>query len=477
MFEALKTELREILARMKAFRDAKPEDVTDEKRAQNKADLARAKEVKAQIDEIEEAMALDASIAARGDDGYKPPANGDTNIEVPDQPIYRGSAASVLGQQALDVRAMQDPSVGGADREAAADRLERSHKRTLHLIEKRQGQVSKDFEARGARQIAEARAAGTGMVQDGQPSDGGFLLQGETSIDLITHGFNNSEVLPRCAKRTLSPGTDSIKIVGINETSRADGSRGGGIRVYSDAELSQITSSKTEFDWVKIEPEKLTGLFYASDKVLRNVTFLGQEMKGLFGEEFSFKTQDHVINGLGAGMALGILNADCLISVSAESGQEGDTILAENVLKMYARFWPSGASNSLVWLANRNTFFQLYTMTYDIGTGGEMARLYVPPQTPGGTGSMLGYPVIFIEQAAGLGDAGDLMLCDMSQYICADYGTVEEASSIHLKFDYTQTTFRFVYYFDGQPRWRSALTPYKGSSDTVGPFVAIAART
>ena len=88
---------------------------------------------------------------------------------------------------------------------------------------------------------------------------------------------------------------------------------------------------------------------------------------------------------------------------------------------------------------------------------------------------MLGYPVIFIEQAQTLGTVGDLCLVDLSQYICADYGNVEEASSIHLKFDYGQTTFRFIYYFDGQPRWKSALTPFKGS-DTLSPFVALATR-
>lgn len=90
---------------------------------------------------------------------------------------------------------------------------------------------------------------------------------------------------------------------------------------------------------------------------------------------------------------------------------------------------------------------------------------------------MLGYPVVFIEQAETLGDAGDIWLADLSQYICVDYGSINEASSIHFKFDYDQSTFRFVYYFDGQPRMVSAITPFKGtSSHTVSPFVYIQAR-
>jgi HK97 family phage major capsid protein len=464
--EKLQEELRGILGKLKEFRDMAADKVTDERRASNKADLERAKALEIEIRDLIEAEALETRLAAGGD------AHRDDNgrIEVPDQPIYRGSPANALGQQALDIY-LSGANVSRSERDAAIDRLEQNTKRCLTLMEKR-GEVSREFRDNSMRAPGQARAAGTGHVQDGAPSDGGFLLQGETSIDLMTKGFNNGAVTSRCAKRTIT-GSDSLSIVGIDETSRADGSRGGGIRVYTDAELAEYTSSMTKFNMIKIEPERLTGLCFVSDKLLKNATFLGQELNQLFGQEFTFKVQDLIMNGVGAGQALGILNAGCLVSITAETGQATDTIVAENVLKAYARFWTAGGG---VWIANRNTFTQLYTMTYDIGTGGEMARLYVPPSTPGGTGSMLGYPVIFIEQAGGLGDLGDLTLCDLSQYICADLGNVDEASSIHLKFDYGQTTFRFTYDFDGQPRWSSALTPYKGTGDTVSPFVAIAAR-
>lgn len=474
ILEALKKEMRDILARLKEFREMAADKVTDERRASNKADMERAKALEIEIREMTEALALEERMnkSEPGGPSYVPGGDNGGQIEVPDAPIYRGSPASALGQQALDIY-LTGANVSRSERDAAIDRLEQNTKRCLSLMEKR-GEVSREFRDSSMMAPAQARTAGTGHVQDGAPSDGGFLLQSETSIDLMTRGFNNGAVTSRCQKRTLT-GSDSLEIVGIDETSRADGSRGGGIRVYTDAELSQMTSSMTKFSKIRIEPERMTGLCYVSDKLLKNATFLGQELNQLFGEEFGFKVQDLILNGTGAGMALGILNAGCLVSITKETGQAADTIVSENVLKMFSRFWPSGASNSLVWLANRNIFTQLYTMTYDIGTGGELARLYVPPSTPGGTGSMLGYPVVFVEQAATLGDAGDLILADLSQYICADYGNVDEASSIHLKFDYGQTTFRFVYFFDGQPRWSSALTPYKGS-ETVGPFVAIEAR-
>ena len=86
-----------------------------------------------------------------------------------------------------------------------------------------------------------------------------------------------------------------------------------------------------------------------------------------------------------------------------------------------------------------------------------------------------GAPVIEIEQCETLGTVGDIILADWSQYICADKGDIQEAMSIHVDFVYGQQLFRFTYYFDGQPRWSSPLTPFKGSN-TLSPMVTLAAR-
>jgi HK97 family phage major capsid protein len=303
------------------------------------------------------------------------------------------------------------------------------------------------------------------------------LLQGETSIDLMTKGFNNSEVLRRCAKRTLTT-SSKIEIIGIDETSRATGSRGGGVRVYTTAELDAMTQSKTKFNKITIEPFKLTGLYYASDEILSDAGMLQQEMSGLFQEEFSFKVQDLVIRGSGAGEALGILNAGCLVSQAKETGQAAATVVTENLINMKARVFQRNRAN-LVFLINQDVEPQLYTLVLPVGTGGVAYQAYTPPGANGSAyGSILGIPCIPIEQCETVGTVGDIILADFSQYYVADKGAMNSASSIHLKFDYNQTTFRFIYRIDGQPRWESALTPYKGgSSKTISPFVALATRS
>jgi len=468
--EKLQKAVREKLSRLKEIRSM--DELTDDVREERDALLADTDKLSNDIEAEKRLMDIDARDNVGTDDA---PDTG--TITVEDKPIYRGSPSAALGQQAADV-AIVTARIGTENEiRSAKSRLEQNTRRAFDLIEKRQGkEVSREFRDKSMKPLfqPEHRAAGTGQIQS-VGSEGGFLLQSETSMDLMTHGFNNSEVLRRCQKRTIT-GSESLEIIGLDETSRADGSRGGGIRVYTDAELSQITSSMTKFEKIKLSPERLTGLYYASDKILMNATFLGQEMGQLFREEFAFKTQDLVMEGTGAGQALGLKNADCHVTISKESGQAATTLVSENILKMFERFYMRGGSGSVCWLTNRDCFVQLYTMTYDIGTGGEMSRLFQPPRRPGENGSMLGFPVVFVEQAETLGTEGDLWLVDLSQYLVVDYGDINEASSIHFKFDYAQTTFRFVYYFDGQPRMVSSITPFKGTS-TISPFVNIEGRS
>lgn len=457
----LQTKLAAIQQRIKAaitemrqiHTDAGEEALTEEKQA-------RFDELKSNVDAGEkEARGLEDLIAIeeRNNEtinGDKP--NEQPRTEVKDQPVYRGYWP--LGQQMRDMVIANHEGAPMAARSEARSRLEQCANRAA------------DKFVKGDK---EHRAAGTGMVES-IGADGGILLQNEVAVDLMTKGFNNSEVLSRCQNRTLSGNNTSATIIGIDETSRATGSRGGGVRIYTKAELAQMTSSKTKFAEIKIEPKKLTGLYYASDEILEDVAFLEQEMTQLFTEEFAFKGQDLVINGSGVGEPLGIYNAPALVSQAKESGQTADTIVFENISKMWARMWSAGKPNA-VWLVNTDCNPQLDQLHLAVGTGGVPVYMPAAGVADSPWGRLKGRPVVEIEQCQTVGDKGDIYLVDFSQYITANKGGMNSAMSIHLKFDYNQTTFRFTYRFDGQPRWNSALTPYKGSA-TVSPLIALAAR-
>jgi HK97 family phage major capsid protein len=87
----------------------------------------------------------------------------------------------------------------------------------------------------------------------------------------------------------------------------------------------------------------------------------------------------------------------------------------------------------------------------------------------------MGRPVIPIEQCDTVGTRGDIILADMSQYLVADKGGVQSASSIHISFLLDETAFRFVYRVDGMPLWNAPLTPFLGAN-TLSPFVTLITR-
>ena len=223
--------------------------------------------------------------------------------------------------------------------------------------------------------------------------------------------------------------------------------------------------------------KKLAGICYATDELLQDSSALGGIVSQGFSEEMGFKLDDAVINGTGAGQPLGILNAPCLITVPAETAQTGLTIIWENIMHMYARFWARSMANG-VWYINQNTLVQLMSMSMPVGAGG--VPVWLPANAAQGRplSTLMGMPVIAIEQCATLGTVGDIILADMTQYIAITKGGLQTASSLHVRFIYDEQVFRFVYRVDGQPIWSAALTPFKDSttSQTVGPFLALAAR-
>jgi HK97 family phage major capsid protein len=115
-------------------------------------------------------------------------------------------------------------------------------------------------------------------------------------------------------------------------------------------------------------------------------------------------------------------------------------------------------------------------MNLGVGTGG--ALTFMPPGGLSGQmyGTLFGRPVIEIEQCPTLGTVGDILLISFREYQMIEKGGVQSASSIHVRFVYDETCFRFVWRLDGEGKWSSALTPNNGTN-TVSPFVALATRS
>lgn len=330
-----------------------------------------------------------------------------------------------------------------------------------------QGSVDPRLRIRGA--------AGSGLSET-VPSDGGFLIQQDFSNELLQEVFQTGILASRCRRIPISGNSNSLKINGVDETSRAS-TRSGGILGYWEDEADEKTKSKPKFRKIELNLKKLIGLCYATDELLDDVSALEGVIRSGFVNEFGFLLDDAIINGTGAGQPLGILQAGCLVAQGKETGQNADTIVAENIVKMYSRRFASMTSN-YAWLYNQSIEPQLLTMSLAVGTGG--IPVYMPP---GGLndapyGRLMGLPAIAIEQAAALGDQGDIILANLKDgYIIAEKGGIQADMSIHVRFIYDESVFRFVMRVDGQPTRASALTPYKGGATaTQSHFITLAER-
>lgn len=322
------------------------------------------------------------------------------------------------------------------------------------------------------RLAPEARAA-TGM-SEGVPADGGFLVQTDFAAELIREMYEVGTVANRCRRVPIGANANGLKMNGIDETSRADGSRWGGVRAYWEGEADTATATKPKFRQMSWNLKKLLAFCYTTDELLEDTTALGAILSQAFAEEMAFKLDDAIINGDGAGKPMGVMSSPCLVSQTKETGQAASTIVTENIFKMWSRMWPRSRANA-VWFINQDIEPQLHTMTLAVGTGGIPVYLPAGGLSASPYSQLFGRPVIPIEMCQTLGTTGDIILADMSQYLLIDKGGLKQDYSIHVRFLYGEGTYRFMYRADGQSLWMSAKTPFKGSA-TTSPFVVLATR-
>lgn len=325
------------------------------------------------------------------------------------------------------------------------------------------------------------------------PSDGGFLVYPDFVDALLELVHQSGIIYPMVRHIPLSTYTNSIKIPAVDEQSRKDGFRNGGIQAFWENEAQQLTGSKPTFNLVELITKKLTGLYYATNEVLSDARVLGDFVMRGFGEEFGFKIDDGIIEGTGAGQLTGILsnvNANVLITIAKSAQQPGATVTYPNVLNMWTQMYARLRRTS-AWFINQTVEAQLNQMSQQVGTGG------VPVFLPNGTalfsaavaplqastdeiagmsGTLFGRPVYVIEQASVLGTVGDIILFDPTQYLMIDKGPIQAASSMHVRFLTDEMTYRWILRLDGNLWWKTSLSAFKGTT-TYGPVVVLATRS
>lgn len=324
---------------------------------------------------------------------------------------------------------------------------------------------------RADQRLFQAAASGASATV---PSDGGYLIEKDRSDILLQRAMEKSQLAQRCFRQPIGPNSDGIELPYIDESSRATGSRWGGVQVYRRAEADTVAATRPKIGRMEMRLEDMMGLCYVTQRLLNDAPAMEAFITNAFGSEFAFKLDDEIVRGKGGGQCLGLLNAGALVTVDKEVGQSAKSIVFKNIENMWSRMSP-GAIGSSAWYVNQDVLPALWAMDFPVGTGGSPA--FMPPgglsQSP--YMSLMGRPVIPVEQCETLGTVGDVLLADLSQYMLIDKGAMEAASSMHVRFLYDEMAFRFIYRINGQPMKRTSLTPYKGTA-TTSPYLALATR-
>jgi HK97 family phage major capsid protein len=303
--------------------------------------------------------------------------------------------------------------------------------------------------------------AGTG-INEAVPSDGGFLLKDTVADGIQSNMWNTGEILSRVSPDQVGPNSNRMTFNAVDETSRLDGSRRGGILGYWTAEGSTITNSKPKFRQIDLTLKKVAALVFATEEQVMDTTFLTGWLQREVPMELRFKVEDAIYNGNGVGKPLGIMASNALVSVTRINAS---TITPRDISNMWSRRY--AGVNDYVWFANQDIHPVLENMTIT-------NEVYQPPGAFASSPNsrLYGRELIDVEYAATLGTTGDLMLASMSQYAMIEKAGVRSAESIHVRFEYDERVFKFTYRVDGEPQWASPVTPFKGTN-TVSPFVVM----
>lgn len=393
-------------------------------------------------------------------------------LEADEKKALVRERAQAARETAKAATRVTSPGGIGRIRPAVADDPKKGFKTLAHF-------ATKVFDAgqnvRGDEMLMHV-AAGTGMTQ-AVNADGGVLVPPAFSKMIWDEVLRRSEsLLGYCYQLPIDSGTESVTVPCISESSRADGSRHGGIRGYWKDELTELTSSKPTFREVKLTPHELYVFCYISDKLLRNAPGTASALLERAGaDEIAFKIGDAIVNGDGSGKPRGVVGHAGTVSVAKETGQAAATVVLKNLSKMRSAMhvnYRAGAA----WFINPEVETALDTLEFPVGTGGVPG--YLPPggisSTPYST--LYGQPVIPIEYCSALGTEGDVIYANLRGYAAAVRGMVDSAYSMHLKFDFAQTAFRLIFEMDGQPWLNTTITPFKGSR-TTSPIVTLATRS
>lgn len=295
--------------------------------------------------------------------------------------------------------------------------------------------------------IARFNASATNFASTYSGQDGGFAVADDFINDIYM--LAEGALLPFCSVVPMTSGS-----VGI-PTDATVPWQDSGIQAEWALEGVPLPEYIPDLSLQSFRLHKLAALVPLSEELTEDAPGLSVWLPQALQRAATWKINTAIINGTGAGMFLGILNADCRIEIPAEGGQGAGSIVAANVVNMVSRCLDVDGAR---WLMNPDALAQVMMLS----------------QWDNATRTLGGLPITTSEACPALGQPGDIILANLSGYRVASRGANLTQSS-HLFFDRDLTAFKMTSRFDGAPIL-AAPVAVPNSANTRSHFVTLAAR-
>lgn len=323
---------------------------------------------------------------------------------------------------------------------------------------------------------------------------GGFLLASETADQVWDKARAVDGPLARV--RFFRTRTREFRLPAIDETARTAGQRWGGTLAYWQEEGANgsLLGSLGKVGEIDFNVKRL--VIYSqpiSNDLVNDSLLLQGYLDYVAGSELAYGLDDALINGGSPGGApvVGALAATCGIEVAPENAQSANTVVKENVAKIWARMWPPSRRNA-IWTMTAETLEKIDELA---AADGWPVSFYLPAGAAGNELPLIkGRPVVTVEQSPALGKRGDVLLCDWSQIGLAlhvdEYGRSTEVTSVDREtlaasierrvnnttlFEQDLCVYAWKIRADVRPLWARPVLPANGTA-SQSPIVFLGAR-
>jgi len=300
----------------------------------------------------------------------------------------------------------------------------------------------------GIRELAKTGiVSNTKALQESDDTSGGFLVPEEFRAEVIRFATEVAVVRPRA--RVIPMKSNSLTLPKLDQSNY----KFAGIDIHWEGDEGDLKEeSQPKFGRITLKLGKMIGLCPVSDDLLSDSAInLANFLVGIFGEAIAYEEDKQFLTGNGMKKPLGI------VECGTSRARTGAGCIVYEDLKHMIEDLPAWAEGGATWMLTKAALTEILDIKSGIYTGAAVDQtegfpLFLPGFSiaAGIPKTILGFPYLLTDKLPAVGNKGDIILGNLSAYYVGDKGGLAVASSIHDRFRYDETTFRFVKRVDGQ---------------------------